>query len=160
MYLLDANVFITAKNTHYGLDFAPAFWDWIAQAHAGGTVFTIDEVKKELDAGADELKTWAKAQPASFFVKPDATTTPYLKPLSDWVNASDFTPAAKAEFLNSPDYFLVAQARGLGYTLVTHEKSEPESKKKVKIPDACIALGVRSCLPWPMLRAEQAKFVL
>ena len=25
-YLLDANVFIQAKNLHYGLDFCPAFW--------------------------------------------------------------------------------------------------------------------------------------
>ena len=28
-YLLDANVFIAAKNLHYGLDFCPAFWDWL-----------------------------------------------------------------------------------------------------------------------------------
>lgn len=26
-YLLDANVFIQAKNRHYGFDFCPAFWD-------------------------------------------------------------------------------------------------------------------------------------
>ena len=28
-YLLDANVFIQAKNLHYGLDFCSAFWDWL-----------------------------------------------------------------------------------------------------------------------------------
>jgi Domain of unknown function (DUF4411) len=28
-YLLDADVFIQAKNLHYGLDFCPAFWDWL-----------------------------------------------------------------------------------------------------------------------------------
>ena len=28
-YLLDANVFIQAKNLHYGLDFCPAFWEWL-----------------------------------------------------------------------------------------------------------------------------------
>lgn len=26
-YLLDANVFIQAKNLHYGMDFCPAFWE-------------------------------------------------------------------------------------------------------------------------------------
>ena len=26
-YLVDANVFIQAKNLHYGFDFCPAFWD-------------------------------------------------------------------------------------------------------------------------------------
>lgn len=25
-YLLDSNVFIQAKNLHYGFDFCPAFW--------------------------------------------------------------------------------------------------------------------------------------
>lgn len=28
-YLLDANVFIQAKNLHYSFDFCPAFWDWL-----------------------------------------------------------------------------------------------------------------------------------
>ena len=31
-YLLDANVFIAANNLHYGLDFCPAFWDWLVAA--------------------------------------------------------------------------------------------------------------------------------
>ena len=35
-YLLDANVFISAKNLHYGLDFCPAFWDWIIANNASG----------------------------------------------------------------------------------------------------------------------------
>ena len=35
-YLLDANVFISAKNLHYGLDFCPAFWDWIIATNASG----------------------------------------------------------------------------------------------------------------------------
>ncbi len=33
MYLLDANVFIDAKNRYYGFDIVPAFWDWLQQAH-------------------------------------------------------------------------------------------------------------------------------
>ena len=28
-YLLDANIFIQAKNLHYGMDFCPAFWDFL-----------------------------------------------------------------------------------------------------------------------------------
>jgi hypothetical protein len=35
-YLLDANVFIAAKNLHYGLDFCPAFWDWLVERQAEG----------------------------------------------------------------------------------------------------------------------------
>jgi hypothetical protein len=34
-YLLDANVFIQAKNLHYGLDFCPAFWDLADRPECG-----------------------------------------------------------------------------------------------------------------------------
>jgi Domain of unknown function (DUF4411) len=40
-YLLDSNIFIQAKNLHYGFDFCPAFWDWILRQNAGGSVFSI-----------------------------------------------------------------------------------------------------------------------
>lgn len=50
-YLLDANVFIQAKNLHYGLDFCPAFWDWLVAQNAAGRVFSIDKVADEIAAG-------------------------------------------------------------------------------------------------------------
>ncbi|WP_083819642.1 DUF4411 family protein [Pseudofrankia inefficax] len=39
MYLVDSDVLITAKNTYYAFDIVPAFWDWLARAHAAGQVF-------------------------------------------------------------------------------------------------------------------------
>ena len=35
-YLLDANVFIQASRLHYGMDFCPAFWDWLREQHEAG----------------------------------------------------------------------------------------------------------------------------
>ena len=32
-YILDANVFIEAKNRRYGLDFCPAFWEWLIEGN-------------------------------------------------------------------------------------------------------------------------------
>lgn len=29
MYFLDANIFIAAKNHHYGFAIAPGFWRWL-----------------------------------------------------------------------------------------------------------------------------------
>lgn len=29
MFLLDANVFIEAKNRYYGFDICPGFWRWL-----------------------------------------------------------------------------------------------------------------------------------
>jgi hypothetical protein len=42
-YLLDANVFIQAKNLHYGLDFCPAFWKWLTEKNASEKVFSIEK---------------------------------------------------------------------------------------------------------------------
>ncbi len=32
-FLLDTNIFIQAKNLHYGFDFCPAFWEWLILAY-------------------------------------------------------------------------------------------------------------------------------
>lgn len=54
-YLLDANVFIQAKSLHYGLDFCPAFWDWLVEGNGAQKVFSIEKVGDEIDAGYVEL---------------------------------------------------------------------------------------------------------
>jgi hypothetical protein len=58
-YLLDANVFIQAKNLHYGFDFCPAFWDWLVVRNEDGSVASIEKVGDELQAGGDDLSAWA-----------------------------------------------------------------------------------------------------
>ena len=63
-YLLDSNVFIEGKNRYYGLDFCPAFWDWLRAENTAGHVFSIEKVGDELAAGGDELSTWAAARDA------------------------------------------------------------------------------------------------
>lgn len=161
-YLLDANVFITAKNAHYGFDFVPAFWEWIEQQHAAGAVMTVQSVVGEVLAGRDELAAWMKARPASFGLRTTAADVPVLARLSAWATTAPvgFTLAAQAEFLASADYRLVAQAATTGYTVVTHETRNALARKRVKIPDACSEVGASWTTPFAMLRAEGARFVL
>lgn len=158
-YLLDANVFIQAKNLHYGFDFCPAFWDWIDRAHSVGLVYSVDSVRTELIAGDDELASWARKQADGFFLAPDQASVPSLQAVSTWANTSGYEPAAISTFLQVADYFLVAQAHALGYTVVTHEVVSP-STRKIKIPNACIALSVRHSTPFGMLREGRARFVI
>lgn len=47
-YILDANVFIAAQRLHYGLDFCPAFWDWLVTNNQSGNVFSIENVEDEI----------------------------------------------------------------------------------------------------------------
>lgn len=69
-YLLDANVFIEAKNRHYGFDFCPGFWEWLLEANADGKVFSVESVADELQGVADELSNWAADRDAGFFLAP------------------------------------------------------------------------------------------
>ena len=158
-YLLDADVFIQAKNRHYGFDFCPGFWDWVDTAHATRTVVSIDRVRIELLGVADELSEWARARPESFFPEPDAAVIPSLRATSLWANSGEYEPSAVATFLGAADFYLVAHAHAHQKTVVTHEVVS-SSVRKIKIPDACIALGVRCVTPFAMLRAEGARLVL
>jgi hypothetical protein len=158
-YLLDANVFIQAKNLHYGLDFCPAFWEWLVDQNAAGGVLSIEKVGDEIAAGADALATWASARGDQFFVKPDAAVIPALGTVSTWATSQRYEPAAVSTFLQVADYYLVAQALAHAHTVVTHEVASP-STKKIKIPDACIGLRVKCMTPYEMLRVERARFIL
>ena len=68
-YLLDANAFIQAKNLHYGLDFCPAFWEWLVEANTDGRVFSVEKVANEVEAGADDLSMWATQRGSGLFLK-------------------------------------------------------------------------------------------
>lgn len=160
MYLIDSDVLIDAKNRHYAFDIVPAFWDWLEQAHKAGTVFTVQKVADEVLAGGDELATWMKAQPASFRLAPGPSDQAALVAVASWVSGAGFTPAAVSTFLAAGDYFLVAQAVSLGFTVVTQETPDPASKKRVKIPDACNAMNVPWMTPFKMLSTQNARFVL
>jgi hypothetical protein len=158
-YLLDSDVFIQAKNLHYGLDFCPAFWEWLVNANASGTVFSIEKVGDEIEAGADELAGWAAARGDGFFLKPDSAILPALATVSTWANNQNYEPAAVSTFLQKADFYLVAHALAHGLVVVTHEVAAA-STKKIKIPNACIGVGVKCMNPYEMLRRERARFVL
>lgn len=159
-YLLDANVFISAKNNHYGMDFCPAFWEWIRREHVAGRVFSVGRVRDEIEAGEDELVDWVASMSESFFVHPDASTLSALGVVSTWVTEQpNYSAAAKHNFLQIADYYLVAQALAGGHTVVTHERPA-NAIHTVKIPNVCLGVGVKCVNPYEMLRHERARFVL
>ena len=158
MYLLDSDVFINAKNRHYAFDIVPAFWAWLEQAHGKGVVFTVDACAQEVIAGGDELADWMQQQPSSFAIKPSAVDQQALQVVSAWATSAPYRQGAAAEFLAAGDYFLVAQALSRGFVVVTHEEPAPLAQRKIKIPDACNAVGVQWMSPFQMLRAEGARF--
>ena len=169
-YLLDTNVFIQAKNLYYGFDLCPGFWTWLTRANQMGLVYSIEMVLNELTqfgrvgehSEADELAQWAIAQDKEFFLPPNSETPSALSDIANWAVSTDYAQAAKDEFLTVADQFLVAEGLARDFTIVTHEQSRPNSRKRIKIPDACIAQSpsIECITPFEMLRRENAVFVL
>jgi hypothetical protein len=161
MYLLDANTFIQSHRTHYGLDFVPAFWEWLDVAFGQGLAISIEAIRDELVRGGDELTDWVMERKDAFLAL-DAAVQPSLTALAAWAGSETqlFSQGAVATFLSSADYQLVAYAHAHRHTVVTFEVSAPLVKKAVKIPDACSALGVPCMNAYTMLRRERATFVL
>lgn len=157
-YLLDADVFLRAKNQHYGLDFCPAFWDWLIEKHEAGIVFSIEKVEGEIGID-DDLADWVAERGPAFFLPPTPAILPSLSAVSQWATGAGYDQAAVQTFLQVADYYLVSHAHAEGLTVVTHEVPAA-TPKKIKIPNACIALGVKFMTPFEMLRRERARFVL
>jgi len=157
-YLLDTNVFIQAKNLHYGFDFCPAFWTWLIEKNSEKKVFSIEKVSDEIVAGDDELARWAVDQGKGFFLEIDPTAFPALKKVSEWVLSQKYEQAAINTFLQVADYYF-AQALAYNHTIITHEVPS-NSQKRIKIPDVCIGLNIKFMSPYTMLRHEKALFVL
>ena len=97
--------------------------------------------------------------PDDFFKSTDSVLANYIA-IVNWVNSSHFTDRAKQEFLETDlaDPWLVAFAMSNGWTIVTYEKSEPNRKNRIKIPEVCRQFNVRNVNTIEMLRELDESF--
>ena len=160
MYVLDTNVFIDAANAYYAFDLAPGYSDFLVQLFDSHHAVSIKSVYDELgEAGdGDPLKGWAK-QYKQHFIAPDSRVVARYQQVMKWAQ-DNYEASAVSEFQRVADSWIVAHALANGWVVVTHEKSAPRSKKRIKIPDVCAALGVECLNPFTMLRSESMRLVL
>ena len=152
MYVLDTNVFIDAANAYYAFDLAPGYWDFLVQLFDSHHAVSIKSVYDELgEAGDDDpLMGWAK-QYKQRFIAPDSRVVVRYQQVMKWAK-DNYEPPAVSEFQRVADSWIVAHALANGWVVVTHEKPARRSKRRIKIPDACAALGVECLNPFTMLR--------
>jgi predicted nucleic acid-binding protein len=144
-YLFDTNIFIRSKND-MPMEIWPTFWTKVAGLIESGKIFSVVNVKAEIERGKDELTDWVKENaPKSFFIDVDQDVINKYQEAQQWATQKDFTDGAKRDFAMVADAYLVATAAAKGMSLVTYETPDPNCKRRVKIPDACDALGVRYC---------------
>ncbi len=162
-YVLDSDVFITAKNLYYSFDICPGFWQCLIHHHVQGRVFSIRQVRGELLLGSptDDLVTWVRRDvPEAFFL--DADTEAVGDAFTDvmlWVQRhTGYFDAAKAKFATGADGWLVAHAKVIGATVVTNEQPAPDAKREIKLPDVCDQFGVQRASIFSVLRSLNARF--
>lgn len=161
VYVLDANVFIEAARRYYAFDLAPRFWESLVH-HAGtGQIRSIDRVKRELDRGRDELAAWADREFSHWFCSTDETDiVECFRDIMAWIYGQrQFSDAAKADFANGADGWLVAYSKVRGCVVVTHEMPAPDARRKIPVPNVCEAFGVPYLDTFEMLRALGIRFV-
>ncbi|HXR04023.1 MAG TPA: DUF4411 family protein [Verrucomicrobiae bacterium] len=156
-YLLDANVFIDAKNHYYRFDVCPGFWEWLAYAHGKDLLLSVKQVRDELLAREDKLTMWCRTHRKLFVDTNDGKTFDSMKSLSAWV-IQNYQPAAQVKFLGDADFALVAFADAHSHIVVTNEV--PSNGFDVKIPNACNFMDVKFVTPFQMLSAEKVQFHL
>ncbi len=161
-YLIDSNVVMTAARLHYAFDLAPGFWQWIEAQHLAGELQSIPKVKDEITAGHDHLSKWAAALPATFWRPVTAPTITSGQAVARWVSdpALSYRQAARDESLDVADSMLVAEAHASGLIVVSGEIAAPDAVKKVKLPDACRALGVTYANPYDVYRALGLRLIV
>jgi hypothetical protein len=162
-YLLDSDVFITAKNSYYAFDICPGFWAGLLVMHQRGRVFSISRVRSELLMGreSEDLVQWVKQWlPADFFLEVDAVGDAYAEVML-WVQRHvQYADTAKARFAVGADGWLVAYARVHCAVVVTNEQPAATSRTSIKLPDVCQAFGVEFEHTFGMLRKLGIRFDL
>lgn len=157
VFILDSDVFITAKNTYYAFDICPGFWDGILHQHRQGRVFSINRVRGELMTGSrtENLVQWVETQvPDEFFLDVDEGGVPAAyTDIMMWAQRhARYFDHAKAKFATGADGWLVAYAKVHNGVVITNEQPAPESKTEIKLPDVCTQFNVPYKDTFAMLR--------
>lgn len=148
-YVLDSNFFIQSHRFSNPLDISLSFWSKIEKLAHSGPIISIDKVREEIYSSEDELTEWCKNHLPDDFFKDSVSLVDEYAQVASWAATHEqYNSGAKEDFLsvNNADAFLVTYGLGdpSNRVIVTQEKSAPDSKKRILLPDACNHFGIRN----------------
>jgi hypothetical protein len=154
LYLLDANVLITASTTYYPLDQVPEFWSWIDHQGTVANIKLPSEILDEVLVGTkngDPLVDWLNDHKECLVLDEavDPVRVQYVLATGYGPNLTDVELEAIGR-----DPFLIAYAlAGKDRCVVTVEVSAPGKKRQNrKVPDVCNDCGVACMNPFVAYR--------
>jgi len=162
-YIIDSDVFISAKNGYYAFVICPGFWDSLIDHHQQGRVHSLDRIQQELLAGREDedLVQWVKnVVPDGFFLSSqDVEVIRAYQDIMLWVQRNQqYLDNAKAKFATEADGWLVAYARVKGVDVVTNEQPQPGSRRRILLPDVCNQFDVRYHDTFAMLKSLRVRY--
>lgn len=144
LYLLDANVLITAKNLYYEFGRVDQYWEWLAfQAEQGHVKIPI-EIYEEITVGKDDLAAWAKANKEALLLDEEVDIDIFRRVMSEGY-APDLTDIEIEAVGRDPFLIAYALVDVENRTVVTGEVRSNKRRQNRPIPSVCDDLGVKSC---------------
>jgi len=160
IYLIDANVLITAHNTYYPVDRVPEFWAWLLHQAEVGTIKMPIEVFEEVMEGSgdeekDKLLAWLKGEGVKdALVLPGDVDIDLVQHVIETAYAADLNDVELERVGRDPFLIAHALAAPAARTVVSNEVSKNSQRRGGrKIPDACRDVGAACCNTFAMLRA-------
>jgi len=166
VYILDTNFFIQSHRITYPLDVATTFWEKVKKLFNEEKILSIDKVRDEIFNNDDELKIWIENNLSDEFFKSTDTQEVIVnyQRVVQWANSrsNHYVQNAINDFLRyeNADAWLIAYALTINEDckIVTQEKSDPNRKSKIKIPDVCFAFNIKPRNIIDMFRELGEKF--
>lgn len=148
LYLLDANVLITARDTYYDFIMVLEFWTWLEyHARVGNVKMTTETLSEILDGplkqGKDLLYDWVNKKAVRAYLDGGPANIKNVQHVLAHGYGSGMTDAQINGLRADP--FLVAHGMAAsGCIVVSNEHTKPSrAPHNRKVPDACNILGVR-----------------
>lgn len=158
LYLLDANVLITASSTYYPLDQIPEFWGWIHHQATSNRIKIPREIMEEIKEGRkddDPLLDWIctpEIETALLF--DEAVDVLLVQHVVSTGYAADLRDDEVEKIGRDPFLMAYALVDSANRTVVTTEVSRPSTlRANRKIPDVCQAVGAMCCGPFALNKA-------
>lgn len=160
LYLLDANVLITAHRDYYPIDMIPEFWDWLLHMAQAGFVKMPQETLEEVRDGngkvkKDALVEWLRREDVydGLLLKEEAEPR-YVSEVLDRGYGIGLTDTEIELIGRDPFLVAYAVADAENRVVVSIEVSSPAKQRaNRRVPDVCRDNGVRCCNTFAMLRA-------
>lgn len=159
LYLLDANVLITAERTYYPLDQVPEFWEWLRAKAEDKNIQIPTEILSEIlkggqDAEKDPLLHWLiSGDTKSVLQLEEDVEVDLVRHVVETGYAPDLTDTEIEQIGLDPFLIAYALRDRENRKVVTIEVSRPSRKRQNRhVPDVCSDLAVNSCTVFTMLR--------